>query len=72
MIKNNLKFFREFQGISQAELAKKVGISRNSVSSIECGEFIPKLDTAFKLCKVLDVSIYSLFVFIQERKEGLK
>ncbi len=69
MIKNNVKFFREVKGISQAELAKMVGISRNSVSSIERGEFIPKLDTAFKLCNVLDVSIYCLFVFIQERKD---
>ena len=61
MIINYVKFYRKQRGLSQAELAKKVGVSRNSISSIERGEYIPSLETAFELCIALCVVIHELF-----------
>ena len=61
MIINHVKFYRKQRGLSQAELAKMVGVSRNTISSIERGEYIPSLETAFKLCNALFVVIHELF-----------
>ncbi|MBQ7332869.1 MAG: helix-turn-helix transcriptional regulator [Clostridia bacterium] len=61
MIINHVKFYRKQRGLSQAELAKKIGVSRNSISSIERGEYIPSLETAFELCEALFVVIHELF-----------
>lgn len=61
MIKNKVRTFRELKGLSQTELAELVGLSRNSMSSIERYEYMPSLDTAFKLSNVLEVQINDLF-----------
>lgn len=66
MIINYVKFYRKQRGLSQAELAKKIGVSRNSISSIERGEYIPSLETAFKLCIALCVVIHELFDYRKE------
>lgn len=61
MIINYVKFYRKQRGLSQAELAKMIDVSRNTISSIERGEYIPSLETAFKLCEALFVVIHELF-----------
>lgn len=61
MIVNHVRFFREELGLSQTKLAELVGVSRNSISSIERGEYIPSLETAFKLGIALCTSIQELF-----------
>ncbi len=68
MIINHVKTFREKKGLSQISLATIVGVSRNSISSIERNEFIPKLDTAFKISEALNVPLTKLFKY-QSRKE---
>lgn len=60
---SNLKQHREERGYSQRELAELVGISRNSISSIERGEYIPSLYHAYKISEILSVSIQELFRF---------
>ena len=49
------------QGLSQAELAKLVGVSRNTISSIETGRFYPTAKLALILCIALDVRFEDLF-----------
>ena len=61
MIKNKVRTFRELKGLSQTELAELVGLSRNSMSSIERYEYMPSLDTAFKLSNALGIQIFELF-----------
>lgn len=51
------------QGLSQAELAKLVGVSRNTISSIETGQFYPIAKLALILCIALDVRFEDLFFF---------
>lgn len=62
-LKNNLKEIRAEKGISQAELAQMVGVSRNTISSIETGQFNPTAKLALILCIALDKKFEDLFYF---------
>lgn len=53
--------YRKIFGLSQNQLAKLVGVSRNSISSIERGEYIPRIDLALRLADVFMVSVHVLF-----------
>lgn len=61
LIKNHLKVLRAKKNWTQEELAKKVGISRQAVISIEKYKYTPSLELAFKLAKVFEVDIYQVF-----------
>ncbi|MBR7008175.1 MAG: helix-turn-helix transcriptional regulator [Ruminococcus sp.] len=61
VLKNNLKEVRTQKGMSQADLAKLVGVSRNTISSIETGQFSPTAKLALILCIALDVKFEDLF-----------
>lgn len=62
-LKNNLKAVRTEHGLSQADLAKLVGVSRNTISSIETGQFSPTAKLALGLCIALDRKFEELFYF---------
>ncbi|WP_438059207.1 helix-turn-helix transcriptional regulator [Streptococcus ruminicola] len=62
-LKNNLKQARLEQLLSQAALAKLVGVSRNTISSIETGQFSPTAKLALLLCIALDKKFEDLFYF---------
>ncbi|WP_075876644.1 helix-turn-helix transcriptional regulator [Merdibacter massiliensis] len=63
ILKNNLKEARNEKGFSQQELAKLVGVSRNTISSIETGQFNPTAKLALILCIALDKKFEELFYF---------
>lgn len=63
ILKNNIKALRQEKGISQAQLAQMVGVSRNTISSIETGQFNPTAKLALVLCIALDVKFEDLFYF---------
>ena len=63
ILKNNLKAARQEKGISQAQLAQMVGVSRNTISSIETGQFNPTAKLALVLCIALDAKFEDLFYF---------
>ena len=54
VLKNNLKAIRLEKNISQQQLADMVGVSRNTISSIETGQFNPTAKLALILCIALD------------------
>ena len=62
-LKNNIKAVRTQMGISQQQLADMVGVSRNTISSIETGQFNPTAKIALILCIALDKSFEELFFF---------
>lgn len=62
-LKNNLKSVRKEKGLSQTELANMVGVSRNTISSIETGQFSPTAKLALILCIALDKKFEELFYF---------
>ena len=63
LLKNRLKEARAEMGLSQAQLAKRAGVSRNTISSIETGQFCPTAKLALLLCIALDKSFEELFYF---------
>lgn len=63
ILKNRLKEVRTEKKISQAELAKMVGVSRNTISSIETGQYQPTAKLALILCIALDMKFEDLFYF---------
>jgi putative transcriptional regulator len=65
---NSLKIQRSKLGISQAELGKLVGVSRQTISLIERGDYNPSITLVLKLCKVFDVSVEEVFSY-QEGEE---
>ncbi len=60
---NNLKAARAEAGLSQGELAKLVGVSRQTISSIETGQFSPTAKLALLLCIALDKKFEEMFYF---------
>lgn len=62
-LKNNLKEIRIKKNLSQQELADLVGVSRNTISSIETGQFNPTAKLALVLSIALDVKFEKLFYF---------
>lgn len=63
ILKNRLKEARAEQKLSQTQLAEKVGVSRNTISSIETGQFNPTAKLALILCIALDKKFEELFYF---------
>lgn len=63
ILKNNLKSARGEKGLSQQQLADMVGVSRNTISSIETGQFNPTAKLALILCIALDKKFEELFYF---------
>lgn len=63
VLKNNLRQARTERRMSQSELAALVGVSRNTISSIETGQFNPTAKLALILCIALDKKFEELFYF---------
>ena len=60
-MKTSLKILRLEQGYSQASLAEKLGVSRQSVNAIETGRFDPSLPLAFAIARLFNVQIEDVF-----------
>ena len=63
ILKNRLQVARAEKGLSQTQLAELVGVSRNTISSIETGQFNPTAKLALILCIALDKKFEDLFYF---------
>ena len=63
VLKNHLAEVRTERGISQSKLAEMVGVSRNTISSIETGQFCPTAKLALILCIALEKNFEDLFYF---------
>ena len=63
VLKNRLKEVRAELKLSQSQLAEMVGVSRNTISSIETGQFNPTAKLALILCIALDKKFEDLFFF---------
>jgi len=60
-MKNRLRVLRAERGWSQADLADRLQVSRQSINAIETGRFDPSLPLAFKLARLFDSPIESIF-----------
>lgn len=60
-MENRLKELRKSRGLNQDDLARAVGVTRQTVISIENGRYIASLPLAFKLARFFGVSIEDIF-----------
>jgi len=61
-MKNKIKVLRAERNITQAELAIKVQVSRQTINAIETGKFDPSLPLAFKISRLFELPIESIFI----------
>jgi putative molybdopterin biosynthesis protein len=68
-IQANLATIRKARGVAAAELAKRVGITRQTIYAIEAGTYLPNTEVTLRLARELEVSVEELFSLPQERQE---
>lgn len=61
VLANNIKYYREKQGLTQYQLAKKVGLTRRGIMAIENKQLDLRMSNALKISNVLNVRIDLLF-----------
>ncbi|BDR53797.1 transcriptional regulator [Bombiscardovia nodaiensis] len=66
MLKTNLKQARQAQGITQTELADRVGVRRETIIRLENGRYNPSLKLAMDLAQVFHTTVEALFAFTDE------
>lgn len=62
---NRLREAREARGLTQAQLAEAIGVSRKTVNTVENGVFVPSTIIALKLAAVLDEPVEALFALVE-------
>lgn len=60
-MKNQIRFYRKQKQLSQEELAKRCGVSRQTINAIENEKYDPTLALAFQLAKALEITVDQLF-----------
>ena len=62
-MKNRLRELREARGLTQEELAKALGVTRQTIIAIEKGRYDPSLRLAFKIARFFGVKIEDVFIY---------
>lgn len=65
-MKNRIEFIRKELGIRQDELAKSMGVSRQTISSLENGRYNPSVMLAYKIARYFNMTIEDIFIFEEE------
>ena len=65
-MKNKIENIRKEQGILQDEMAKALGVSRQTISSLENGRYNPSIMLAYKIAKYFGMTMEEVFVFEEE------
>ena len=68
IVKNRIEAIRKEKGIRQDEFAKLMGVSRQTISSLETGRYNPSIYLAYKIAKFFGMTIEEVFVFEEEQK----
>ena len=69
LTKNQLKAFRDSQGLTQEKLAERVLVSRQTIISIEGGKYVPSLELALKFGKAFNCQVEDLFGIAEARDD---
>ena len=65
-MKNKIENIRKEQGILQDEMAKALGVSRQTISSLENGRYNPSIMLAYRIAKYFGMTIEDVFIFEEE------
>ena len=66
---NHVKEYRSELGINQTELGKLAGVSRQTISLIERGDYSPSVTLALKLAKICQVTVEDIFSYTEEEND---
>ena len=69
-VKNNLSTYRSKHSISQENLAKDLGVTRQTIYNIESYNYLPSLDLAYKIAKYFNVKIEDIFWFGNDNEKS--
>ena len=67
-MKNRIEEIRRERGILQEELAKSMGVSRQTISSLENGRYNPSILLSYKIAKYFEMTIEEVFIFEEEER----
>ena len=65
-MKNKIEQIRKERGILQDEFAKSIGVSRQTISSLENGRYNPSILLAYKIARYFGMTIEEVFIFEEE------
>ncbi|MBQ2899710.1 MAG: helix-turn-helix transcriptional regulator [Oscillospiraceae bacterium] len=65
-MKNRIEEIRKEKGIRQEDFAKIMGVSRQTISSLETGKYNPSIFLAYKIAKYFEMTIEEVFIFDEE------
>lgn len=63
---NRLKEYRSRLGVNQTEMGKLAGVSRQTISQIERGDYSPSVTLALKIAKICEVRVEDIFIYEEE------
>ena len=66
ILKNRIEEIRKEKGIRQEDFAKSMGVSRQTISSLENGRYNPSITLAYKIAKYFEITIEEVFIFEEE------
>ncbi|MDY5540852.1 MAG: helix-turn-helix transcriptional regulator [Lachnospiraceae bacterium] len=66
---NRLKEYRAEMGINQSELGRRAGVSRQTISLIERGDYSPSVTLALKLASIFKVSVEDIFCYKEDEEK---
>lgn len=61
-VENHLKHYREAKGWSQGELARRLGVSRQTINAVETDKYDPSLPLALRMARLFEVAVPELFI----------
>ena len=67
-MKNRIEEIRKERGILQEDFAKSMGVSRQTISSLENGRYNPSIMLAYKIAKYFGMTIEEVFIFEEENQ----
>ncbi|WP_195267444.1 helix-turn-helix transcriptional regulator [Eubacterium sp. 1001713B170207_170306_E7] len=67
-LENRLKEFRARHKINQSELGKLAGVSRQTISLIERGDYSPSVTLALKIAKIFNTTVEDIFTYSEEEE----
>jgi putative transcriptional regulator len=65
-MKNKIKVYRAMHDLTQEDLARKIGVTRQTILAIEKGRYVPSLDLAFRIARHFGVNIEEIFLYSEE------
>lgn len=65
-MKNNIRLYRAKNNLTQADLADRLGVSRQTINAIESDKYLPSLGLAFKIALLFNAKIEDLFIYQED------